>query len=170
MIWRFASFLNGLKDYRQAKIYYDKVLELDKDGDWRWSHNACAEMLRDNLKDYKESEKFFVKCLEISPNSVSTHSSYGYLLYLVGKYDLAMKHIRIALKENHYSRRVWTYFYEVLVNEAIGNDGKMEQGLLKVAELITKTDDNCSYLLKMKNNDNRKSQCYDRLLELLSSK
>ena len=57
----------------------------------------------------------------------------------------------------------------IQVSYAIVDDDKVEQGLLKAAASLTDDVDACSSLLEMKKNDNRENQCYDRLLELLSS-
>ena len=87
----------------------------------------------------------------------------------MGEYGSAMKHIEIALNGDGYHSGGWTYLYQALVNYAIGNDDKAEQGLLEAAASLTDDVDACSSLLEMKKNDNRENQCYDGLLELLSS-
>ena len=56
-----------------------------------------------NWDDYNESEKYFLKYLEYYPNDCDVNASYGYLLYLMGKYEDALEQIQIGLEMNEKS-------------------------------------------------------------------
>ena len=87
----------------------------------------------------------------------------------MGDYDKAMKYIEIELAMD--DTRKWAYFYYGLVNKILGNDDKVEEALLKSAELIKEGKDKeyvRTRVLEMKGDDKLGNVCYDRLIELLS--
>ena len=84
-------------DLGNAKLYFEKAIEIDpNEGD---SYYQYAKFLRDYAKDYKESEKNYLKAFELNDEE-SSHGSYGYLLYLMGDYDKAMKHVEMELYQS----------------------------------------------------------------------
>ena len=133
---------NVLKNYEKSSYHYEIAIELEPDASYYYYRYAV--MLRDGAMDYEKSEKYYLKCLslKIEGQDDYIHGSYGYLLYLMGKYEKAMKNIQNQLDlldgTDSFS---YAYFYAALVNKMIGNDEKSEDALSKAVECTqTKSD------------------------------
>ena len=72
--------------------------------------------------------------------------SYGYLLYLMGEYQEALKYVEIDLEQ--VSRNRWNHYHVTLIPKALGDDDKSEKALLKSTELINKHFKNTKYILR----------------------
>ena len=92
-IYRCGQCLMKLGKYQQAKTYYDKAIEIAPDK--VQPYFRYAKELRDGKRDYKESEKYYLKSLEIDDKQQYVRGSYGYLLYLMGEYEKAMKYVEM---------------------------------------------------------------------------
>ena len=130
----YAYFLGEeLQDYEQAKDYFMKAMEIEPNNSM--PIYTYAEMLRDRIHDYEESQKQFLKVFKIDgKKSASSHVSYGYLLYLMGDYEGAMKHIDIQLNsisDNIFSNNEFAYLCQGLVRKAIGEDNGAQESLSK---------------------------------------
>ena len=95
-------------------------------------------MWRDFAKDFEKAEIYYLKALEIDHNTPAINGSYGYLLYLMGDYEKAMKYIEKELKIN--KRNKWAYFYHGLLNKIQGNDEIAEKELLRAISVMVCTD------------------------------
>eukprot|EP01084_Bolivina_argentea_P012075 22636_1 len=128
----YAQFLCvTLNDFDNAKLYFDKAIALDsKDAKVYYCYAVC---LRDNWKDYQQSEVYYKKCLAINGSSLKCHGSYGYLLYLVGKYEQSFEQLQIALKVHDES--CWTHYYFGVLNYRIGNNDQANISMKKALEL-----------------------------------
>ena len=64
------------------------------------------------------------------------HGSYGYLLYLMKRYDEANKHLDISLNANDLEQNypAWRFFYYGLLQLELGNKQKSDEYLEKAAQ------------------------------------
>ena len=104
----YGTFLGETKqDINNAKSQFDKAIALEPGN--AEIYYQCAVVLRDYKERYKESQEYYLKCLELSRNE-PPYGSYGYLLYLMGEYESAMKYAQMELKSKQ-DKYVWGYFY-----------------------------------------------------------
>ena len=128
----YGLFLNSIVgDYEAAKVYFLKAIEINPKN-FNLYYNV-AVTLRDNIKDYKESEKYYLMGLEL--NDKCYNGSYGYLLYLMGRYQDSLKYIvkGIELEEDNY----FTHYYHALINNVFGKSGEANLSILRSVSLIT---------------------------------
>ena len=161
-----ASFYKDIaEDYGRAKESYEAVISLEPEN--TDACYQCAKICRDYLFDYNESEKHFMKLVEIDGEY---KHAYGYLLYLMGKYDKALECINARLEVN--DGNPWVYLYLALINASMGHKDVVEKMLTKAVKLI-KESKWVEYVLeqvtKLKQNDKSNTACYDKFIELLSS-
>ena len=112
-----------------------------------------------------------MKSLEIDPKDSKINCSYGYLLYLMGKYEQAMKYIEIDIKL--YYKSPWKYFYQGLVYKAIGDEAMADNALLRAVESIetrTEKDRAKKRLYKNKFVETSNMDYYDRFERLIENK
>ena len=131
----YAKFLRYImNDCEQAMLYCHKAGEIDsKDVA---SHYQLAKLYRDYRKDYIEAEKYYLKCLEFDYSGFLINGSYGYLLYLLGDYEKALKFVQIELKIDDMNK--WTHYYHALIHKIKGNVEESEIALLNAVRLVEK--------------------------------
>ena len=168
-----AKLYRKMKDYKNAKINYDQAIAADLIKPLYNGGNLyfeCATMLRDDVQNYTESEKYYLNLLERNSRFSRCNGAYGYLLYLMGKYDEAMKYIEVELE---VSRFHWAYIYRALVNYKKGLHLFVKDDMLKGVKKIklnTVHERSLERIQSMKRRDADTEEFYDRLMELMSSK
>ena len=168
----YAIFLKDeCDDFESAKLYFMKAIEINpNDCNFYYEY---ARFMRDDVRDYNESEMYYLKCLEIDPKYERANHSYGYLLYLMGKYEKAMEYIKIGIELNNNPKSIWPYFYQGLVYKAIGDKEMADQALLKAIELITtrkERDRTKKCICRMKSVEVLNMDYYDRFERLSDDK
>ena len=144
--WYGQFLVDELRDYEQAKAYFTKAMKVDPKS---FSvYYQFAKLLRDHDRDYIKAKEYYLKIFDLNNGSNKYHASYGYLLYLMGEYDDAMKHILLEMKEDDSNH--WAYYYHALVNNVQGNHKEAEESLAKAADLITKNKDKKTALNHLK--------------------
>ena len=131
----YGGFLGThMKNYDKALDYFMKAINIEPN---RTDHYyGVAKVYRDHVKDYKESEKYYLKCFKVNNEDCGTNGSYGYLLYLMGRYEEALEYIlkELKLDDDNY----FAHYYHALVNKALENDEEAEDSLKRTLSLITK--------------------------------
>ena len=109
----YALFLcENIGDLKNSAIYYMKAMEIEPMN--YKIYYGYAMMLRDYVKDYNESEKYYLKALELNDKGDGINSAYGYLLYLMGDYEKAMKYVVKELGLSHNEGNIWANLYHYL--------------------------------------------------------
>lgn len=83
-------------DYKKAKIYFDKVLQLDFNNSKAY---AALGYIYYQLKDYNEAIKVLKKAIEIDEKNATAHNSLGYIYADTNmQLEEAIKECEIALQ------------------------------------------------------------------------
>ena len=119
------------------------------------SYFLLAWMYQNNCRNYNESQKWYLKCLEIDDKHEGLNSSYGYLLYLMGRYEQALKYVNIEMKLYPKTDVIWPYIYAALLHKTFGSDETAEIMAWRAIILFKREDyrQNLSYLKKVIDND-----------------
>ena len=169
-----AVCYNKLKDVEKANTHYIKAIEmapLNAD-----VYGSYATFLRDTVKDYVEAERHYLKALEIDGTKSKTNSSYGYLLYLMGKYDEAMEYIEKGMEFDvkDENQSMWIHFYYGLVNKTLGNNEIAGKQLMKEVEVVERKAHDVNLvvdrLMDLKASDPLNTDYYERFLKLITGK
>ena len=167
-----------MAEYRQppeienARKYFEKAIELEPDE--QLHYYEYGKMIRDHVRDYEEAEGYYLKCKELLVGEY-VDGSYGYLLYLMGRYDKARLHIEIQMEYDykHKQSNYWGQFYYGVLNEALGNHEIAEERLLKAVEFVD-TKASCKNAIDtlkvIKRNDMLHIEYYNKFQKLLSDK
>ena len=144
----YARFLYTQKKLDIADKFFAKAEESLDINNWKSMYHM-ANYLRDYGKDYKKSEIYYLKSLEFKKKGSYVYASYGYLLYLMKRYDLARKYFDIALiaddfKFGNGGRR---YLYYGLLEYEMGNIKRSEQFRQEAIKRVTFTS---TFLEKIK--------------------
>ena len=135
------------------------------------AHRSCAAITRD-CGEYIESQIYFLKCFELDPTFSNLNTSYGYLLYLMGDYDNAMKYIEIDLNKDYPKQ--WTFISYGLLHSVMGNDVAAREAFMNAIAVIHDNGDDKYQVqlrvLELKTKDKFHCKGYDTLLELLKPK
>ena len=89
--WYGMFLRDDVHKYEEAKECFVKAIEIGPDD--QNSYYQYARLLRDYIGDYEEAERCYIKCIEMDPKKQGVNGSYGYLLYLMGKYAKALEYI-----------------------------------------------------------------------------
>ena len=91
--------------------------------------------------------------------------SYGYLLYLVGRYDEALIFIEKEMEIN--KENVWTHFYHGIVNKTLGNEMIAHNEMLAAFKLVRKGFNLFCRLERMMKKDPLNEDYYEKLRMLI---
>ena len=166
----FAQFLRLYKEeLGTATRYFMKAMRIEPTNSN--SYYQYAIMLRDNDRDYVEAEKYFLYALQICGELEVINNEYGYLLYLMGKYQDAMECFEIALEAD--DENIWAHFYYGLFNQTCTFDGgeranKRLETAVKLVMEQHKEYDVLANLKVMKRSDPLNTDYYERFEKLIN--
>ena len=167
-----AHCYRELKDLKNAKIHYDKLIELDPKQ--AMAYYDCAFMLRDIVKDYKEAEEYYLKCLEINDTDsdiIWILGSYVYLLYLMGEYEKGLKWGKLAMDmDKKGMNHAFNYGY---FNHLLGNKGEAEAGFQNALKLVETKEDMIKIVKSLdgiKETDLENRRYVDRFIKTIKDK
>ncbi|MBT8273119.1 MAG: tetratricopeptide repeat protein, partial [Bacteroidia bacterium] len=143
LIEAYEYFLKGLELFHQldvweSKIMFEKAIEIDPD--YAPAHAGLSDVMAqiyewhggDNT-DLALAERHSAKALSLSPNMAESHSSYGFVLSLLKRYNEAEKEFREAIRLNPNSFDA--YYRYGRFSFARGNIEKSAQMFLKASEV-----------------------------------
>ena len=134
---KIAVCYQSLNDSENTKKYFMTTIEKQKNVTTEAElHYNLALMFRDKIRDYTESEKHYQKSMLLGHRT--SHGSYGYLCYLMGDHQAAIKHITKGIEYN--KKNCYLHFYHGLVHRALGNDMEANQCLTKAVALVMKLE------------------------------
>jgi serine/threonine protein kinase/tetratricopeptide (TPR) repeat protein len=98
------AFWPAEKAFAQAKVVALKALEIDDK--LAEAHTSLASIMEDYDWDFVGAEKEFKLAIELNPGYATAHHFYAVLLSSLGRYEEAMKEIRIAQNLDPLSPRI----------------------------------------------------------------
>lgn len=105
LLLRMDRVVGSIKAYREAaRRWPDSATTL----------NALGYTLADRTTQYREAEKYIRSALKIEPENPAIIDSMGWVLFKLGQYDEAVKHLQIAY-EKYPDHEVAAHLVEVLV-------------------------------------------------------
>ena len=126
----YAQLLSGeMGELTKAKVHYLKAIELEPticD-----HHYWFATHLRDDYRDYEGAERHYLECLEMDSSDAGINGSYGYLLYLMKRFEKAKKHLAVALNQQGQTVSIWSFYYNSLVHRALGDGEEADRWMLE---------------------------------------
>ena len=147
-----------------------KALELDPLDCRSWY--LYATLLRDHILDYDRAEMYYLRYMKMK--KLDTNASYGYLLYLMGRYEEASKHIKMRyIEDNQGEQGIWQNVYFAVLNEKLGNKEIAEESVIYAAECVKtkfKSKKVKKELKLLEMNDKNDISVYKRFQQLLSDK
>eukprot|EP01083_Nonionella_stella_P089308 249169_1 len=163
----YADYLcSDLKDFSQSKKYFEKLIELEPNN--ANCYYQYARIWRDYGRDYEKAEFYYKKCLQIDDRTRGLNGSYGYLLYLMRRYDEAKKYLKTAIT---YDRKtVWSHYYYALLQKEIGHDSEADESLVNAVNITTKISSILGHLQTIKEADPKQIHYHNRFEELLKDK
>jgi type IV pilus assembly protein PilF len=134
-----------------AQEKLDKAIEQDpKNVD---AYTTMAYLKR-KVKEFDQAEKYYLKALDIRSTNPNIHNNYGGLLCQMGRYDEALKEIRLAYEDPFYESPYLAYANagtclldkgdykqaEKMLRKALRDQPNYAGALISMAEIGVKTE------------------------------
>ena len=143
-----------LKSYKDAKIFFEKALEINPN--MGVAHNNYAVLLGDIFYDFQGAKEHFEKALKNCPNNDVGQNNYAYLLGIkLNDLKGAKEHFKKALvinPNNPTTHYYYAYFLDTIIRDKYGAKEHYELSL-KIDPNNAKTQGNYATLLFMEFND-----------------
>ena len=154
-----ASALNvqlaiGYIDRDQLGIAQEKLIKaIEQDPESVDAYTTMAYMKR-KVNELEEAEKYYLEALEIKSTNPNIHNNYGGLLCQMGRYDEALKEIRLAYEDPFYETPYLAYANagtclldkgdykeaEKMLRKALRDQPNYAGALISMAEIGVKTE------------------------------
>lgn len=100
-----AELCKKNRNYDKAYTYYRKAIELDPEGEWKYSINTGDILIKN--KSIEEALSFYLRALELKPDPF-VHAKIA-SVYETCRLDLAINHYREALKSDMENESFYYY-------------------------------------------------------------
>eukprot|EP01083_Nonionella_stella_P034172 93562_1 len=122
-----------LKDYTSSERYFQTASKIDPKCDIIMNNYAVLLLEQGRLEDAEEQ---IISAIQCNPQCIKNHQQYAFILYSMGKYELAAKEcqLMIVLQPNIESYSGYAWLLEQM--------GKFEESVVQYEELIQLEPDN----------------------------
>ena len=134
-----------------AQEKLDKAIEQDSDNVDAYTTMAY---LKRKVNELEEAEKYYLEALDIKSTNPNIHNNYGGLLCQMGRYDDALKEIRLAYEDPFYETPYLAYANagtclldkgdykeaEKMLRKALRDQPNYAGALISMAEIGVKTE------------------------------